>query len=182
MGLFKTRLDTERVVMELQKIGIDIKLISALLPFQSHYGEDVRLEGFFSMNMSGVLAQLSDICKLQIPQIGYFIGAGPFLDQLVDENHSHYDDDVENCYELSTVLSELHVPSYTAKRFEGSLRSSQFLVCVHFYNMLFMDDVKECFIENGVTELIMIDNSMNEIKNIKNNPFINTDFNFFDPF
>src|SRR5512133_180292 len=151
-GIVKTHSQAEQIVEGLQDAGFPVSEISILLPDNEgkhdigHVKATKAPEGATTGATTGgvtggVLGLLAGIGALAIPGVGPFIAAGPIMAALSGAATGG----------VAGGLIGLGIPEIEAKRYEGKLKSGNYLIAVHAGDGDEEDRAKEIF-ENGGAE------------------------------
>ena len=149
-GIVKSHSQAEQVVEGLQDAGFPVSEISVLLPDKEgkhdigHVKATKAPEGATTGATTGgvtggVLGLLAGIGALAIPGVGPFIAAGPIMAALSGAAIGATTGGVVG------ALVGMGIPEVEAKRYEGKLKSGNYLIAVHVRDGEEKDRAKEIF-------------------------------------
>ena len=149
-GIVKSHSQAEQVVEGLQDSGFPVSEISVLLPDKEgkhdigHVKATKAPEGATTGATTGgvtggVLGLLAGIGALAIPGVGPFIAAGPIMAALSGAAIGATTGGVVG------ALVGMGIPEVEAKRYEGKLKSGNYLIAVHVRDGEEKDRAKEIF-------------------------------------
>jgi uncharacterized membrane protein len=157
-GIVKTHSQAEQVVEGLQDSGFPVSEISVLLPDKEgkhdigHVKATKAPEGATTGATTGgvtggVLGLLAGIGALAIPGVGPFIAAGPIMAALSGAAIGATTGGVVG------ALVGMGIPEVEAKRYEGKLKSGNYLIAVHVRDGEEKDRAKEIFKSAGAEDI-----------------------------
>ena len=157
-GIVKTRSQAEQIVQNLQTAGFATSEISVLLPDKEgkhdigHVKATKAPEGATTGAATGgltggVLGLLAGIGALAIPGVGPFIAAGPIMAALSGAALGATTGGVVG------GLIGMGIPEIEAKRYEGKLKSGNYLIAVHVHDGKEKDRAKEIFKNGGAEDI-----------------------------
>ena len=157
-GIVKTHPEAEQIVEGLQDAGFPVSEISVLLPDNEgkhdigHVKATKAPEGATTGATTGgvtggVLGLLAGIGALAIPGVGPFIAAGPIMAALSGAAVGATTGGVVG------GLIGLGIPEIEAKRYEGKLKSGNYLIAVHASDDDQEDRAKEVFRNAGAEDI-----------------------------
>jgi len=157
-GIVKSHSQAEQVVEGLQDSGFPVSEISVLLPDKEgkhdigHVKATKAPEGATTGATSGgvtggVLGLLAGIGALAIPGVGPFIAAGPIMAALSGAAIGATTGGVVG------ALVGMGIPEVEAKRYEGKLKSGNYLIAVHVRDGEEKDRAKEIFKSAGAEDI-----------------------------
>src|SRR6476469_3654726 len=157
-GIATTLNQAERIVEELQAQGFAASEISVLMPDTGgthdfgHVKATKAPEGATTGATAGgatggVIGLLAGIGALAIPGVGPFIAAGPIMAALSGAAIGAATGGVVG------GLIGLGIPEIEAKRFEGKLKSGNYLIAVHAGDGEEVDRAKEVFKNAGAEDV-----------------------------
>src|SRR6187397_2495123 len=149
-GIVKSHSQAEQIVEDLQDAGFPVSEISVLLPDNEgkhdigHVKATKAPEGATTGATTGgvtggVLGLLAGVGALAIPGVGPFIAAGPIMAALSGAAIGATTGGVVG------GLIGLGIPEIEAKRYEGKLKSGNYLVAVHTDESEDVDRAKQIF-------------------------------------
>jgi uncharacterized membrane protein len=157
-GIVKSHSQAEQVVEGLQDSGFPVSEISVLLPDNEgkhdigHVKATKAPEGATTGATTGgvtggVLGLLAGIGALAIPGVGPFIAAGPIMAALSGAAIGATTGGVVG------ALVGMGIPEVEAKRYEGKLKSGNYLIAVHVRDGEEKDRAKEIFKSAGAEDI-----------------------------
>ena len=157
-GIVKSHSQAEQVVEGLQDSGFPVSEISVLLPDKEgkhdigHVKATKAPEGATTGATTGgvtggVLGLLAGIGALAIPGVGPFIAAGPIMAALSGAAIGATTGGVVG------ALIGMGIPEVEAKRYEGKLKSGNYLIAVHVRDGEEKDRAKEIFKSAGAEDI-----------------------------
>ena len=157
-GIVKSHSQAEQVVEGLQDSGFPVSEISVLLPDKEgkhdigHVKATKAPEGATTGATTGgvtggVLGLLAGIGALAIPGVGPFIAAGPIMAALSGAAIGATTGGVVG------ALVGMGIPEVEAKRYEGKLKSGNYLIAVHVRDGEEKDRAKEIFKSAGAEDI-----------------------------
>ena len=157
-GIVKSHSQAEQVVEGLQDSGFPVSEISVLLPDKEgkhdigHVKATKAPEGATTGATAGgvtggVLGLLAGIGALAIPGVGPFIAAGPIMAALSGAAIGATTGGVVG------ALVGMGIPEVEAKRYEGKLKSGNYLIAVHVRDGEEKDRAKEIFKSAGAEDI-----------------------------
>jgi len=157
-GIVKSHSQAEQVVEGLQDSGFPVSEISVLLPDKEgkhdigHVKATKAPEGATTGATTGgvtggVLGLLAGIGALAIPGVGPFIAAGPIMAALSGAAVGATTGGVVG------ALVGMGIPEVEAKRYEGKLKSGNYLIAVHVRDGEEKDRAKEIFKSAGAEDI-----------------------------
>jgi hypothetical protein len=157
-GIVKSHSQAEQVVEGLQDAGFPASEISVLLPDNEgkhdigHVKATKAPEGATTGATTGgvtggVLGLLAGIGALAIPGVGPFIAAGPIMAALSGAAIG------AGTGGIVGALVGLGIPEIEAKRYEGKLKSGNYLIAVHAADGDQKDRAKEIFKNAGAEDI-----------------------------
>ena len=157
-GIVKTHSQAEQIVENLQAAGFPASEISILLPDNEgkhdigHVKATKAPEGATTGAATGgvtggVLGLLAGVGALAIPGVGPFIAAGPIMAALSGAAIGATTGGVVG------ALIGLGIPEVEAKRYEGKLRSGNYLIAVHAEDGDHKDRAKDIFKSAGAEDI-----------------------------
>jgi uncharacterized membrane protein len=157
-GIVKSHSQAEQVVEGLQDAGFPVSEISVLLPDKEgkhdigHVKATKAPEGATTGATTGgvtggVLGLLAGIGALAIPGVGPFIAAGPIMAALSGAAIGATTGGVVG------ALVGMGIPEVEAKRYEGKLKSGNYLIAVHVRDGEEEDRAKEIFKSSGAEDI-----------------------------
>ena len=157
-GIVKSHSQAEQIVEDLQETGFPVSEISVLLPDNEgkhdigHVKATKAPEGATAGAATGgvtggVLGLLAGIGALAIPGVGPFIAAGPIMAALSGAAIGGTTGGVVG------GLVGMGMPEIEAKRYEGKLRSGNYLIAVDVPNGKQKDRAKEIFKNAGAEDI-----------------------------
>jgi uncharacterized membrane protein len=157
-GIVKSHSQAEQVVEGLQDAGFPVSEISVLLPDNEgkhdigHVKATKAPEGATTGATAGgvtggVLGLLAGIGALAIPGVGPFIAAGPIMAALSGAAIGATTGGVVG------ALVGMGIPEVEAKRYEGKLKSGNYLIAVHVRDGEEKDRAKEIFKSAGAEDI-----------------------------
>ena len=157
-GIVKSHSQAEQVVEGLQDSGFPVSEISVLLPDKEgkhdigHVKATKAPEGATTGATTGgvtggVLGLLAGIGALAIPGVGPFIAAGPIMAALSGAAIGATTGGVVG------ALVGMGIPEVEAKRYEGKLKSGNYLIAVHVRDSEEKDRAKEIFKSAGAEDI-----------------------------
>src|SRR2546423_3513155 len=157
-GIVKTHSQAEQIVEGLQDVGFPVSEISILLPDNEgkhdigHVKATKAPEGATTGATTGgvtggVLGLLAGIGALAIPGVGPFIAAGPIMAALSGAAIGATTGGVVG------ALVGMGIPEVEAKRYEGKLKSGNYLIAVHVRDGEEKDRAKEIFKSAGAEDI-----------------------------
>ena len=157
-GIVKTHSQAEQIVEDLQDAGFPVSEISVLLPDNEgkhdigHVKATKAPEGATTGATTGgvtggVLGLLAGVGALAIPGVGPFIAAGPIMAALSGAAIGATTGGVVG------GLIGLGIPEIEAKRYEGKLKSGNYLIAVHAGDGEEVDRAKEVFKNAGAEDI-----------------------------
>jgi hypothetical protein len=157
-GIVKTHSQAEQIVEGLQDAGFPVSEISVLLPDNEgkhdigHVKATKAPEGATTGATTGgvtggVLGLLAGIGALAIPGVGPFIAAGPIMAALSGAAIGATTGGVVG------GLIGLGIPEIEAKRYEGKLKSGNYLIAVYARDGDEEDRAKEIFESAGAEDI-----------------------------
>jgi len=157
-GIVKSHSQAEQVVEGLQDSGFPVSEISVLLPDKEgkhdigHVKATKAPEGATTGATTGgvtggVLGLLAGIGALAIPGVGPFIAAGPIMAALSGAAIG------ATTGGLVGALVGMGIPEVEAKRYEGKLKSGNYLIAVHVRDGEEKDRAKEIFKSAGAEDI-----------------------------
>src|SRR6476660_6284828 len=157
-GIVKTRAQAEQLVEFLQSAGFPASEISVLLPDSEgkhdigHVKATKAPEGATTGATTGgvtggVLGLLAGAGALAIPGVGPFIAAGPIMAALSGAAIGATTGGVVG------GLIGLGIPEIEAKRYEGKLRSGNYLIAVYAADGDQEEHAKEIFKDSGAEDI-----------------------------
>ena len=157
-GIVKSHSQAEQVVEGLQDSGFPVSEISVLLPDKEgkhdigHVKATKAPEGATTGATTGgvtggVLGLLAGIGALAIPGVGPFIAAGPIMAALSGAAIGATTGGVVG------ALVGMGIPEVEAKRYEGKLKSGNYLIAVHVRDGEEKDRAKEIFKNAGAEDI-----------------------------
>ena len=157
-GIVKSHSQAEQVVEGLQDSGFPVSEISVLLPDKEgkhdigHVKATKAPEGATTGATTGgvtggVLGLLAGIGALAIPGVGPFIAAGPIMAALSGSAIGATTGGVVG------ALVGMGIPEVEAKRYEGKLKSGNYLIAVHVRDGEEKDRAKEIFKSAGAEDI-----------------------------
>jgi len=157
-GIFRDRLQVDRVVDELKARGFRHNDISVLFPnadstkefaHEKHTKapEGATVGAASGGAIGGALGWLVGIGALAIPGLGPFIAAGPIMAALAGAGVGGA------IGTLTGALVGLGIPEYEAKRYEGIVKKGGILVSVHSDNSEWTTKAKEIFSSLGAEDI-----------------------------
>src|SRR6476619_4469691 len=157
-GIATTHGQAERIVEQLQAQGFADSEISVLMPYTDgtrdvgHIKATKAPEGATTGAATGgvtggVLGLLAGIGALAIPGVGPFIAAGPIMAALSGAAIGATTGGVVG------GLIGLGIPEIEAKRYEGKLKSGNYLIAVHAGDGEEVDHAKEVFKNAGAEDI-----------------------------
>jgi len=157
-GIVKSHSQAEQVVEGLQDAGFPVSEISVLLPDNEgkhdigHVKATKAPEGATTGATTGgvtggVLGLLAGIGALAIPGVGPFIAAGPIMAALSGAAIGATTGGVVG------ALVGMGIPEVEAKRYEGKLKSGNYLIAVHVRDGEEKDRAKEIFKSAGAEDI-----------------------------
>jgi hypothetical protein len=157
-GIVKSHSQAEQIVEDLQETGFPVSEISVLLPDKEgkhdigHVKATKAPEGATTGATTGgvtggVLGLLAGIGALAIPGVGPFIAAGPIMAALSGAAIGATTGGVVG------GLIGLGIPEIEAKRYEGKLKSGNYLIAVHAKDGDQEDRAKEIFKNAGAEDI-----------------------------
>jgi hypothetical protein len=157
-GIVKSHSQAEQVVEGLQDAGFPVSEISVLLPDKEgkhdigHVKATKAPEGATTGATTGgvtggVLGLLAGIGALAIPGVGPFIAAGPIMAALSGAAIGATTGGVVG------ALVGMGIPEVEAKRYEGKLKSGNYLIAVHVRDGEEKDRAKEIFKSSGAEDI-----------------------------
>jgi hypothetical protein len=157
-GIVKSHSQAEQIVDRLQSSGFPASEISVLLPDNEgkhdigHVKATKAPEGATTGAATGgatggVLGLLAGIGALAIPGIGPFIAAGPIMAALSGAAIG------AGTGGLVGGLIGMGIPEIEAKRYEGKLKSGNYLIAVHAEDGDQKDRAKEIFKNAGAEDI-----------------------------
>jgi uncharacterized membrane protein len=157
-GIVKSHSQAEQVVEGLQDSGFPVSEISVLLPDKDgkhdigHVKATKAPEGATTGATTGgvtggVLGLLAGIGALAIPGVGPFIAAGPIMAALSGAAIGATTGGVVG------ALVGMGIPEVEAKRYEGKLKSGNYLIAVHVRDGEEKDRAKEIFKSAGAEDI-----------------------------
>jgi uncharacterized membrane protein len=157
-GIVKSHSQAEQVVEGLQDSGFPVSEISVLLPDNEgkhdigHVKATKAPEGATTGATAGgvtggVLGLLAGIGALAIPGVGPFIAAGPIMAALSGAAIGATTGGVVG------ALVGMGIPEVEAKRYEGKLKSGNYLIAVHVRDGEEKDRAKEIFKSAGAEDI-----------------------------
>jgi len=157
-GIVKSHSQAEQVVEGLQDSGFPVSEISVLLPDKEgkhdigHVKATKAPEGATTGATTGgvtggVLGLLAGIGALAIPGVGPFIAAGPIMAALSGAAIGATTGGVVG------ALIGMGIPEVEAKRYEGKLKSGNYLIAVHVRDGEEKDRAKEIFKNAGAEDI-----------------------------
>jgi hypothetical protein len=157
-GIVKSYSQAEQIVERLQSAGFASSEISALLPDNQgkhdfgHVKASKAPEGATTGVATGgvtggVLGLLAGIGALAIPGVGPFIAAGPIMAALSGAALGATTGGVVG------GLIGMGIPEIEAKRYEGKLKTGNYLIAVHVHDGSEKDRAKEIFKNAGAEDI-----------------------------
>ena len=157
-GIVKTHAQAEKIVEDLQAAGFPESEISILLPDNEgkhdigHVKATKAPEGATTGAATGgvtggVLGLLAGVGALAIPGVGPFIAAGPIMAALSGAAIGATTGGVVG------ALIGLGIPEIEAKRYEGKLKSGNYLIAVHVNDGDQKDRAQEIFKSAGAEDI-----------------------------
>jgi hypothetical protein len=157
-GIVKFHSQAEQIVEDLQEAGFPVSEISVLLPDKEgkhdigHVKATKAPEGATTGATTGgvtggVLGLLAGVGALAIPGVGPFIAAGPIMAALSGAAIGATTGGVVG------GLIGLGIPEIEAKRYEGKLKSGNYLIAVHAKDGDEEDSAKEIFKNGGAEDI-----------------------------
>jgi len=157
-GIVKSHSQAEQVVEGLQDSGFPVSEISVLLPDKEgkhdigHVKATKAPEGATTGATTGgvtggVLGLLAGVGALAIPGVGPFIAAGPIMAALSGAAIGATTGGIVG------GLIGLGIPEIEAKRYEGKLKSGNYLIAVHAKDGDQEDRAKEIFKNAGAEDI-----------------------------
>jgi len=157
-SIVKTHSQAEQIVEDLQETGFPVSEISVLLPDNEgkhdigHVKATKAPEGATTGATTGgvtggVLGLLAGVGALAIPGVGPFIAAGPIMAALSGAAIGATTGGVVG------GLIGLGIPEIEAKRYEGKLKSGNYLIAVHAKDGDEEDRAKEIFKNAGAEDI-----------------------------
>src|SRR5712672_51288 len=157
-GIVKSHSQAEQIVENLQEGGFPVSEISVLLPDKDgkhdigHVKATKAPEGATTGATTGgvtggVLGLLAGIGALAIPGVGPFIAAGPIMAALSGAAIGATTGGVVG------ALVGMGIPEVEAKRYEGKLKSGNYLIAVHVRDGEEKDRAKEIFKSAGAEDI-----------------------------
>lgn len=157
-GIVKSHSQAEQVVEGLQDSGFPVSEISVLLPDKEgkhdigHVKATKAPEGATTGATTGgvtggVLGLLAGVGALAIPGVGPFIAAGPIMAALSGAAIGATTGGVVG------ALVGMGIPEVEAKRYEGKLKSGNYLIAVHVRDGEEKDRAKEIFKSAGAEDI-----------------------------
>ena len=157
-GIVKSHSQAEQIVEGLQDAGFPASEISVLLPDNEgkhdigHVKATKAPEGATTGATAGgvtggVLGLLAGIGALAIPGVGPFIAAGPIMAALSGAAIGATTGGVVG------ALVGMGIPEVEAKRYEGKLKSGNYLIAVHVRDGEEKDRAKEIFKGAGAEDI-----------------------------
>jgi hypothetical protein len=157
-GIYTTRTDVERGIIELQNAGFRNEDISVLFPDNegtkefAHEKNTKAPEGATTgagsgAVIGGTLGLLAGIGVLAIPGIGPFIAAGPIMATLAGAGAGGV------VGGIAGALIGMGIPEYEAKRYEGRIKNGGILASVHCDNSDWTSRAKKILESSGAHDV-----------------------------
>jgi hypothetical protein len=158
VGIVATKAQAQRIVDELQTIGVSTSEVSALFPDKdgerdfAHENHTKAPEGAIAGVgagglLGGTLGLLAGIGAVAIPGVGPLIAAGPLLGALSGAATG------AAVGGIAGALIGLGIPELEAKAYEGKIRDGNVLLAVHAETSDIEKKIKDIFKRNNAQDV-----------------------------